>query len=72
MKGNILRFGKVNMVELSRMTGIGYYTLQKYNCGARGITVANAKKIGKALGFDWWLLFETEEQENQEVALCQE
>lgn len=44
--------------EVSEKSGVGYHTLQKYLKNGRGLTIENAKKLGKALGFNWWELFE--------------
>ena len=58
----ILRECGLSLKELSKQTSIGYYTLQKYGTGKRNISVKNAKKLGKFLKFDWWLLFEEDEK----------
>lgn len=57
MINKILKERKLTARQLSDMTGINISAIQKYSCGARKPTVENAKKIGKALGIDWWLLF---------------
>ena len=57
MINKILKEKKLTAKQLSEMTGINYFTIQKYSCGARKPTVENAKKIGKALEIDWLVLF---------------
>ncbi len=60
--GNILKEKAISMAELSKLSGVNYYTLQKFGVGKRSITVDNAKKIGKVLNVNWWLFFEDEEK----------
>lgn len=57
---NILIERNMTLRQLSEATGINISSIQKYSCEKRKPTVNNAKKIGKFLGFDWWLLFEDE------------
>lgn len=48
----------LSIKEVSEKSSVGYHTLQKYLKNGRGLTIENAKKLGKALGFNWWELFE--------------
>lgn len=55
---DVLKEKGISMPELSRMTGINYYTIQKC-CKRGGIpTIKKAKIIGKALGIPWTVFFE--------------
>lgn len=47
--------------ETARRADISYPTYHAVEHGKRKPNVANAKKIGKALGFPWWKIFEEEE-----------
>lgn len=44
--------------QLADMVYIDKTTLCKYEKGERGIPVSVAKRLGKALNFDWWKLYE--------------
>lgn len=56
----ILKEKGITAKQLSEQTSIKYATMLKYSSGERGMSVKAAKKIGKALGIDWWLFFEDE------------
>lgn len=51
---------ELSIKEISRKTGIDYHVLQKYNKGIRGISVKNAKILGKFFNVNWWEFFEEE------------
>lgn len=55
---NILKHKGLTIQELSRQTGINYYTLQKYSSGVREPSVKKAKILGKFLRVNWWEFFE--------------
>lgn len=57
---DVLKNSSIPIPEISKQTEIDVSILYKYRSGIRGISVRNAKKLGKLLGFDWWLLFEEE------------
>ncbi|OUQ56209.1 hypothetical protein B5E58_11075 [Tyzzerella sp. An114] len=54
----ILKEQNITAQRLSKLTGIGISTIQKYSCKNRKISVDNAKKIAKVLNIEWWELFE--------------
>ena len=54
----ILKEQNISAQRLSKLTGIGISTIQKYSCKNRKISVDNAKKIAKVLNIEWWELFE--------------
>lgn len=58
----ILKEKSITAKQLSEKTAIKYKTMLKYSSGERGMSIKAAKKIGKALGIDWWLFFEDEER----------
>lgn len=60
---DVLKNSSIPIPEISKQTEIDVSILYKYRSGIRGISIRNAKKLGKLLGFDWWLLFEEEEEE---------
>lgn len=44
--------------ELAKKVGVNYRTISSYETGARDMPVRVAKKIGKVLNIDWWILYE--------------
>ena len=44
--------------ELAEKVGVNYRTISSYETGVRDMPVSVAKKIGKVLNIDWWLLYE--------------
>ena len=46
--------------ELAKKVGVNYRTISSYETGARDMPVRVAKKIGKVLNIDWWILYEEE------------
>lgn len=44
--------------ELAKQVGVNYRTISSYETGARDMPVSVAKKIGKVLNIDWWILYE--------------
>ena len=54
----ILKEQNITAQRLSKLTGIGISTIQKYSCKNRKISVDNAKKIAKVLNIERWELFE--------------
>lgn len=54
---NILKHKCLTIQELSRQTGINYYTLQKYSSGVREPSIKNARILGKFFNLDWWIFF---------------
>lgn len=44
--------------ELAKKVGVNYRTISSYETGARDMPVKVAKKVGKVLNIDWWLLYE--------------
>lgn len=44
--------------ELAEKVGVNYRTISSYETGARDMPVKVAKKIGKVLNIDWWILYE--------------
>lgn len=44
--------------ELAEKVGVNHRTISSYETGAREIPVKIAKKIGKVLNIDWWILYE--------------
>ena len=44
--------------ELAKKVGVNYRTISSYETGARDMPVRIAKKIGKVLNIDWWILYE--------------
>lgn len=46
--------------ELAKQVGVNYRTISSYETGARDMPVKVAKKIGKVLNIDWWILYEEE------------
>ncbi len=49
--------------QVAEKSGIGRATYGHIESGERGVTVANAKKISKALGFHWTNFFDDESHE---------
>lgn len=47
--------------ELAKKVGVNYRTISAYETGARDLPVKVAKKIGKVLQVDWWILYEDKE-----------
>lgn len=44
--------------ELAKKVGVNYRTISSYETGARDLPVKVAKRIGKVLQIDWWILYE--------------
>ena len=44
--------------ELAEKVGVNHRTISSYETGARELPVNIAKKIGKVLNIDWWILYE--------------
>ncbi|WP_262123435.1 helix-turn-helix transcriptional regulator [Anaerococcus sp. Marseille-Q5996] len=44
--------------ELAEKVGVNCRTISSYETGARDMPVKVAKKIGKVLNIDWWILYE--------------
>ena len=44
--------------ELAKKVGVNYRTISSYETGARDMPVRVAKKVGKVLNIDWWILYE--------------
>ena len=53
-----MKLRNITAKELSRLTGIGISTINKYSCKNRKISIENAKKIAEILRMDWWELFD--------------
>lgn len=64
---NILKYKGLTIQEVSEKTGINHHTLRKYSSCVREPSVKNAKILGAFLGFDWWLLFEEENEVGKEM-----
>lgn len=46
-----------NIQQFGVLTGINRSTLSHVLAGNRSLTIKNAKKIAKVIGFNWWDLF---------------
>ncbi len=59
---DVLKNSTISISEISKQTGIDVSILYKYRSGVKDISVRNAKKLGKLLKFNWWLVFEDENE----------
>lgn len=58
----VIKNSGIPIKEISKQTGIDYSILNKYSHGLRRPSVRNAKILGNFLKFDWWLLFENDDE----------
>ncbi len=59
-----IRIGKkMTQYELAMETGLTHTSISRYESGKRKISVETAKKLAKALGIEWTVIFEGESHE---------
>lgn len=59
---NLVKHKGLTIQELSKQTGINYYTLAKYSSCVREPSIKNARILGEFFGVEWWKFFEKENQ----------